>query len=529
MTTAIPVTIKTCDPIILSAAAADSLTNETLSWIPGTTVLGALAGAGQYTPGDADFNTVFCGNSVRFLDAYPVINKQRTLPRPLCLATLKEIAKEKTTWWNRATGQTEKPIERCKPGLILSSNPRRDYAATPETRDHVAIKADSSRTAKDGALYAYEAIPAGTVFQTWILADDSGMATELASRLANVNRIRLGRSRCGGYGRADLVVGEPVSATNDLEYASQPTTTHTVTLLSDYCPHAGMSPMQSITQDLASHGVTVDDCWIETRCVQGFRGVWGLPRPTVEVITRGSVLKVSGDLSAMAHADGIGQRRNEGCGRIALDWVAHDLDSWEKAANTTHEQKCDPLDRYPVAPTNTDSVLKAMKYRRRAAKVIEIAAEIVASPFGRELTRKMAAAASPHQRHQLSMSQWKRLHSVMCMPASRMNHKLTHIWFFGKPGKNKINEGGVLQKSNSEAWKRNYLPLPTDNSKQQPASELLALLMKNGWESGAAAIAKEVGKTLDGWTSADCHQLITAFLHLQIRAAKAAMVGENKS
>lgn len=325
------------EPTAMTDGSSDALGHETLGYVPGTSVLGALVAALGVRPSDPLFEKMFLSGSTRFLNAYPCIGGARTLPRPL------------TFWQGKAfparvidaldgNGRTRTDAvltdhfrgdarKTAKPAFILDSGGI--VRSIRREQVHVGIMRET-RAAQDGVLFTYESLDAGQAFSGMIVTECDEVAAVLSARVKKgAFTIALGRSRGAGYGAARATL----RALPSLEEAKSqrrdgPTT---LTLLSDYLPELPASPVDSLRRELADLlGVSSEAVAVQataTRSVRGFRGVWGLPRPVRVALSKGSVFTVDGVASPEAlqrlACDGLGSRRNEGFGRIVANWVVH--------------------------------------------------------------------------------------------------------------------------------------------------------------------------------------------------------------
>ena len=210
-------TLKT--PVVITVADSDPNTVATRQEVPGTTILGAaawhyLAQAGKL-PEDDKFCHTFLDGHLRFLTAYPETcdsNKneepQRMLPIRHSIREFKnnqgllDFLEKPPEDLEVAVKRLDRRYARIRPGVgILETQ-----AVKTERNYHHARANDRSigrALENDGALYKYEAICSEGAFQGAVLGTEADLE-DLRKWLwsAEVNPIRIGRSRSAQYGEA---------------------------------------------------------------------------------------------------------------------------------------------------------------------------------------------------------------------------------------------------------------------------------------------------------------------------------------
>lgn len=346
MTRVFVLEISLTEPLILTDGSSDSAGgHETLSYIPGTSVLGAMVGALGIDPNHdpALFTRLFLDDSTRFLNAYPAVDHQRTLPRP---KTFRQGKAGPQSVIDRLTAEavfrTPADLEgffagdrmkTAKPAFILSASPGIDRSPRRQEQVHVGIDR-ATRAAEEGVLFTYESLPAGTRFYSGVIVDDADAAAFFEGVGRSPVQLRIGRSRGAGYGAAEAVISAADAGWREYEQTRHSAASSKVVacLLSDFLPALEQPPVAALEAALsvalgAPHEKSVHVLEAGLRTVRGFRGVWGLPRPARTVVERGSVVIIDGPLDperiAALELSGIGSRRNEGFGRVSLGWTVH--------------------------------------------------------------------------------------------------------------------------------------------------------------------------------------------------------------
>ena len=321
--------------------------HTTLDHISGTALLGAFVTALGIAPGDPLFARMFLSSSTRFLNAYPesmsADGPARSLPRPMTFRMGKlnrttvhdsidslgrsvDLGEIRARFQRDGLADTPKPVR-----VSFASESAPQQAVQPARVEQVHVGIDRvTRAAADGVLFTYEAIRGGSRFHAAIETEDDEVAAQFARHRSL--ELRLGRSRSAGYGRAKATVEKaPTDWREYTPHAGSPGTDAIVTLLSDYVPHLEGHPTTAICNELARlAGIASSQIAViaaDTRQVRGFRGVWGLPRPSRTALSKGATLRIQGAVERERLADmtarGIGARTNEGFGRVAINWAVH--------------------------------------------------------------------------------------------------------------------------------------------------------------------------------------------------------------
>ncbi|HKQ08172.1 MAG TPA: hypothetical protein VJ464_23810 [Blastocatellia bacterium] len=189
-----------------------------------------------------------------------------------------------------------------------------------------------------GAVFRYDALAEGQSFAAAILCND-GDAQALKDLIEG--EATLGKSRSGGYGRvrfhdpqidnnwSEFNVGQLQSSDDGEIFAGQ----LIITLLSDALLRDSESGQfvvdaETVTaalNDTLQSSLGAPLAFMSQRVVGGFNRKWGLPLPQVFATSMGSVFayeSASVKLSKLRELieKGIGERRAEGFGRVAVNW-----------------------------------------------------------------------------------------------------------------------------------------------------------------------------------------------------------------
>ncbi|MFN3983739.1 MAG: hypothetical protein ACK4SA_25500, partial [Caldilinea sp.] len=313
------------------------------------------------------FRRLFLDGGVRYLNAYPALsNGTRMLPTPSSWRIPKDGDKTKITDF-AALGSAESPDKTqttwtAPEGAFCALFAERDeetqairraiaQTCTPlQTISIHTARADRQKVTEDATVFRYDALAAGQTFASAILADDPADLLECQRLLSQDERARLGRSQNTGYGLVQISyppdeTGEPQTAPRQnwrewqppvadaMESDPKPTRL-VVTLLSDAIVRDPLTGAE--TDDITAALYAPDepsikptDAFVRTEVVGGFNRRWNLPLPQATAIGAGSVFVFDYDETLERRLErlveqGIGERRAEGFGRIAVNWQAGD-------------------------------------------------------------------------------------------------------------------------------------------------------------------------------------------------------------
>jgi CRISPR-associated protein Csx10 len=358
-------------PLLATQLAGDPNSSVSFDFIPGSLIRGLLIhrhlkqqGIDERTSDILLDNgkpsacaNLFFSDAVRFLHAYPLADQNtRTLPTPRSLLHYKgDEADAKNTIdvfnashkdWNvssrneieqRRKDEPLKPITTpfCwgnEQGLTL-------YKLQPNRiAVHMFRKRMVGRATRDeGTVFRYESLAAGQWFGGVILTEHNDEAASLKKLLELRSTAWIGRSRSASYGKVQMHHVQRHSTWR--EHGGAPITDIaagerlTLTLLSDTLlrdQHG--QPLVRLTNerlsDYLGFAVTIDEEHTFTATTQlgAFNSAWKLPLPQTTALTAGSVIvcttqeAVAAATLSKLEQQGLGERRNEGYGRIAVNW-----------------------------------------------------------------------------------------------------------------------------------------------------------------------------------------------------------------
>lgn len=342
-------------PLLVPGLVGEPNSATSLPYVPGSQIRGALIGAYLRSVDsgsesydlleDEQAQRLFFSGRVRYLNAYPETDSgARMLPTPLSWQTRKRDPGPITDRVNaEADAAREKREAVSQPFCSIADETVELFNPSRRISVHTQRAPKMGRaTRQEGAVFRYNALAAGQRFRGLVLIEgtehrDDDRAT--IQQLLTAGDLALGKSRSAGYGQVAVDDLEPLSTAVEAgvppeQMPDEPVSSCIVTLLSDALvrdpctgqPQADPSAAMEAEMGLEPGTLTLSDRFWETRLVGGFNRKWGVPLPQEPGLAAGSVfrIKCSGGVAPGALQkiveQGIGERRVEGFGRVAIDW-----------------------------------------------------------------------------------------------------------------------------------------------------------------------------------------------------------------
>lgn len=317
--------IKLLSPVIMSLASGDSTMTQTLSYIPGSTLLGLLANL--YIPQHEmdDFNRLFMMGELRFLNLYPFVNGIEYIPSPQNL--WKEKKPDSKMLYNNSDmlynmfDPEANAIQRKKNGGFVS---RRVFTSgttqlfePPKQLSFHHERNYSKGVSEKGVVFNYEALSAGNEFYGYILGKEADLLL-MQELLTKPKHLRLGKSKTAQYGKCELVE----SKIEDLP-AIEATGSYML-LCSDAIIY-NESGSSCVDKELLAKrlGVKIEAAFMDSGRYETAVNILKAKRPSEYTIKAGSIFKL--DRLPENYRDlqlyGIGERRWEGFGELIFTSV----------------------------------------------------------------------------------------------------------------------------------------------------------------------------------------------------------------
>lgn len=335
--------IHLLEPVLVTQlGAGDPNSAIGFNFIPGSVIRGALISKYLHgKKGDAandDFRRLFFDGKVRFLNAYPRSRLgERTLPTPISWHVEKEneepvydFAIDDSVIENDKSYKVWKVVN--KPFCRIWENEKGKQQT--EFYDPVSLvkihtfRADRQNVTEEGStIFRYLALDSGQDFAGVMLADDRSDIDIIKNIFAKNPILSFGKSHLVGYGRVkiDAIKIEVDWTEYDSADDDGAESDIIVTLLSDaiVCDSKTGAHVASIEPIL---NVTPTKVFLRTCVRGGFNRTWNLPLPQTLAIEAGSVFVYKNNPMLRKRLQnlepsGIGEKREEGFGRIAIDWT----------------------------------------------------------------------------------------------------------------------------------------------------------------------------------------------------------------
>ncbi|ADG83316.1 RAMP superfamily CRISPR-associated protein [Thermincola potens] len=362
------ITVRLDEPLLIAQRASAGNQFDTVQFIPGSTVRGALAAmaAGNFDLADPDiyrdFVSLFLRGGITFPVLYPALYYQNNIypaiPIPMGLLTCsvapfmrKNINEGHgifLAWQDNQDSREDKKCSECHnrlepvSGFIVLKRYPDIYLPQQNFEMHVRINEKTQRAAK-GDLYGYTVLSAGQYFVGEMLCAGEAAWQRLQELTGIAEKTPLtwwlGKGRQRGYGqvtawleRCDDFPQTWIQLPLE-QRVPDPGQPITLTLLTDsIIANSWGQQVTGFTQDwlepvLGLGAVDICDAFARIRVVEGFNATLGLPRWRDTALVAGSVVRIclkdppTDWMSRMKklEAEGIGIRRNEGFGCIAFN------------------------------------------------------------------------------------------------------------------------------------------------------------------------------------------------------------------
>lgn len=330
------------EPVLATAPGGDPNTDESLPYLPGSMIRGALVQKYLQTYGkDADFTAVFLDGTVRYLNAYPERSGQRTQPTPAHWKLEKDpisqtdearrrvydVTREDTPPVTKSIGG---PFMQVENGILHTKRPSYEIAvhnARNREMGRAVLNDDTNRS----ALFRYHALAPNQAFIGSVTGPEA-LVEKIRPLL--FDQVLIGGSSTAGYGLTKIEVASGKDGAHpQVPQAIPADTPFLVYLASDAIlrhPGSGQpsTDLPAVLSRLLPGNLQVVKAFSKTGWVGGFNLKWGLPLPQTWAVLMGSVWQltsdepISADIIGELEEKGVGDRRAEGFGNLIVnpDW-----------------------------------------------------------------------------------------------------------------------------------------------------------------------------------------------------------------
>lgn len=404
--------IKLSSPIIISSQSGDSTLTSTLTYIPGTSMLGLLAGRYLKASGKTQsFSRMFLRGDLHFQNLYPAKGATVHLPCPGNLWRNKTYPElfmnvfsdsETDNDYAKVDGYADigdEYVELHTPGREIFFHHERDY---------------DKGISKSGVVFNYEALSAGQEFAGQILGSEEDIAI-IKKLLEQDPTLRIGKSKTSQYGNVQLIECESTELEIDkYEMADKPLlvmASNTIIKNS-----AGTSTID--LTDLESFlGVKIISASIDTVRIETIVNAHRAKKPSELAYKAGSsfLLEKMPEAAQAFAVHGLGERTWEGYGQVYF------LDEFPAHLRLLSSQRSE----YDLPGTPPPELIKKLAEELRTrvvntllcAKAAEMAVQIGRDRLSNSLLGRLESFASSGnfsqsfaQLRELSMQRIRRIH-----------------------------------------------------------------------------------------------------------------------
>lgn len=308
-------------PVIIAQKSGDENLTETKDYIPGTTVLGLFAGRYlRCNKVGEEFYSLFFSDRVIFGNGLIMNTQEKKACYPIPYSIQKESkGNENTLNVLHIEARQDAKMVSVNGYGVFRKNSIKQVKVGKEVHFH-HVRDTERGIAKDGAIFNYQAIEPHQTFISYIYGEESDLNTLKELFPSSASKVYLGKSKTAQYGLTELTIGgitdfESVSDEPDDEDLS-------MTLLSDAIIYNKNGFSTTSVADIESLlGVQIESSFVKTGTQENFNVKWSLKKPSDNVFLAGSTFKLTKlpDKYLEFEKYGIGERRNEGFGRVAFN------------------------------------------------------------------------------------------------------------------------------------------------------------------------------------------------------------------
>ena len=382
--------IETLSPLLLSdsnEAGGDAVMVKTMTYVPGTALLGVLAAKyiaselaanikkvmaahedddfyNWFLRGDIVFsNAYLCGHDergerIKFYPVPPSLQRPK-VPTAETEKTVYNLAKKEKT---EIEGQLKSLQGYChlQAGQIIIKEAEKIINFHHYRQDRLKGHSVS------GGIFNYEALAAGQLFMGKIYGSKNDL-DKLKKMVGNKLPAQLGRSRQTQYGQVEIEFGavKKYEVDKDARASSSEckvngdevvlTFTSPVILLNEFgFPAVSVQILEKYLQDAlktsetSKSDFTVESYFGRAVNIENHLAVWKLKKPLDRALSGGStyVLKFKNGIDAeieeklrQLEYSGLGERKNEGFGQLLLDWAISEQYQQKKIESAKPPQK----------------------------------------------------------------------------------------------------------------------------------------------------------------------------------------------
>ncbi len=341
--------IELLEPLLVTQlGSGDENSAQSLDYIPGSVLRNALAARyiaaknlGDTAATDPTCRALFFDDQARVLNSYRADHLgERSLPTPLSWVAEKEALSnwkpdekpgDHLPFCDAAVDETVvqemrdiKTLENAGRFCHLGEDGVEFVHSARQVSVHISrAHKRELKTKGESQVFVYDALAAGEIFCGAILAQDDAALKTFKQMLTETPEFNIGGSRSAGYGRIRIFDVAQKTNWREANEGENGEGSIIVTLLSDAIVRDEKGQFCDDISPIL--GVKPKRCYRKVKQVGGFNRKWGLPLPQAHAIQAGSVFVYPDDaetkqkLAAWVE-EGVGERRQDGFGRIAVNW-----------------------------------------------------------------------------------------------------------------------------------------------------------------------------------------------------------------
>lgn len=334
--------IENIEPIKQTSSLMQTDNEFSKSYISGANIRGAFIANYILQNKIADLNkdinrNILLKDGISFLNAYPIVQKNRTLPFPRCYYAEKD---------NMKTFNLSNELSLVELGEELEKDKYYDKVKcfefakwNNEELEIVEVEKSSSIHIRKGfkdnnKLFRYESIKKGQKFQG-IISCKTEESLKLCKQVLQDGTFYIGGSKGSGYGLCKVkniktVQNNPEIQNIDDLIIEEGSQQLIIIAISDMICRNEIGEYKTYIDEeylknvLGLEDVILKESFVDTDYLTGFNNKWGYRIPNVLGIKSGStfVYEIKGDIDREKVLElmnkGVGERKNEGFGRIVL-------------------------------------------------------------------------------------------------------------------------------------------------------------------------------------------------------------------
>jgi CRISPR-associated protein Csx10 len=377
-------TIRLLSPVLITGSVGDENIITSEDYLTGTALLGMFANLYLQKAGlngnahtDPDFKSWFLSGDLRFLNGYKCNDQgRRALPVPLSLQFLKsgEITPVDLLFADSAA-----PTKHHAGYCLLQDGSFEQVAVNMQINFHHQRTNPLVGRSLNSEIFNYESINPAQAFVAGIIGEQADLEKFRDRMGRRVFYGRLGRSKSTQYGKVEIdflhsAIGkinetrpgdngvalqedEPIFTLTLLSHLILPNeygqASASVPVLQDRLRHEFKAEGLALTESQ----LILERSFARTVDIENYLAVWKARRPAAAALCKGSCFRfrLAGlERSALQNAgltlrrlqeQGLGLRRNEGFGRLAINWQTE-----EKLKNVTKERETEQRKKLGAQP-----------------------------------------------------------------------------------------------------------------------------------------------------------------------------------